>query len=726
MNRAIGNLGLGSIVLAVSSCGSDPNELTAGIEGSGIHQNTAITSAGAVTELGSIFVNGVRFDLAGATITLDGQPANESDLDVGSLVIVEGTLNAGGTTGRALRVTAGTAVAGPIDSIDIAREGFTVLGQNVEVDSATVFEQGTDGLPLGGLNVGSDVEVAGFADSAGTIRARRVVQRSAGRPLLLTGYVSALDAANYRFAINGATVDYSGATLTGLSGGLSDGAAVRVTAATVAADGAIAADEVAYRDLRMPGDVGDGAVLQGWVTRYASATDFDIDGRRVTASDAGTNVALDSFVAVRGAISENGVVDLEALLTGGSPKVRVTDANGDPIEGAMVAVMSGGTQYVATTDSNGIATIVSFPGGEGIFTISAPGFETVTFSGGLGYGEYYGWTLIEEGAWALGRPIVLDTRYVDRASDGSSLTFALDLAVIDASSMPIETLTSADFSIGHFDCGWGGSLDCASDAAGNHTGNYVMGGHPSSFAGIQPAGPRVPYLIEILAVRSDRIDWRTDRRYWETLAPALNSFVAGIGGNDLIGLSSVQIEDGVTTQTLHGPFTSDGSIYAEVIDGLGQPAGHDWPPIVEGLAAAIHRTAQARDAAAGSHGAGVLVLGQPWLEAEEIAAVSALAGELGVHVSTVDYWGTYGVPDIAMRTGGIVARVADSRQFPMVFNALDDALARSLPFYRMEFELTGDAGTFVSGGNAKIRIHIQVPTLITAFPIEAVTDVAIP
>ena len=47
-------------------------------------------------------------------------PARESELDVGQVAIVEGSLDTNGTTGVATRVTVGIALAGPIAALDVS------------------------------------------------------------------------------------------------------------------------------------------------------------------------------------------------------------------------------------------------------------------------------------------------------------------------------------------------------------------------------------------------------------------------------------------------------------------------------------------------------------------------------------------------------------------------------------------------------------------------------
>jgi hypothetical protein len=81
---------------------------------------------------------------------------------------------------------------------------------------------------------------------------------------------------------------------------------------------------------------------------------------------------------------------------------------------------------------------------------------------------------------------------------------------------------------------------------------------------------------------------------------------------------------------------------------------------------------------------------------------------------------------MAVRTGGLVANVEDPRQLAMVFGAMDRLLGGAMPHYRTQFRLTGDPGTFVSGGNAKIRLKVHVPASIPNRGVFTSLDVAIP
>ena len=81
---------------------------------------------------------------------------------------------------------------------------------------------------------------------------------------------------------------------------------------------------------------------------------------------------------------------------------------------------------------------------------------------------------------------------------------------------------------------------------------------------------------------------------------------------------------------------------------------------------------------------------------------------------------------MAMRTGGFVVELDDLRQYAIAFGTMDRVLAGEVPHYRMQFELTGDPGVFVPGGNVKVLMHVDLPAPVPNRGIYAAFDVAIP
>ncbi len=210
------------IPVMASSCGGggDVSLAGGGIGGSGY------TSVGAVTALGSIFVNGVEFQTAGASVTLNGVSADEKELQVGMVVKVAGSVNADGKTGKADRVVFAPNVAGPVSSIDHGRNTLHVMGQTVFVDGQTAFA-GLSGSSAGlsGIGVNDPVEISGLTDADGSIRATRITRKAAGFPFEVNGRVTNLTSVTFRF--NNLTIDYSKLA----AGGIQDGDCVTVRGA---------------------------------------------------------------------------------------------------------------------------------------------------------------------------------------------------------------------------------------------------------------------------------------------------------------------------------------------------------------------------------------------------------------------------------------------------------------------------------------------------------------
>ena len=305
---------LGGCQSGSAGMGSDETPTLGGIEGSGVR----ITSSGSVTALGSIVVNDVRYDVDSAAVTINGAPASAFDLVPGQVTIVEGTLDSGRTAGKATRVSIEIAVAGPVSAVDVTNGRITILGQAIEIPPSAIVPDISPGSPLGGIQVGRELEVSGFADSTGVLHATRIDLRRVATPLLLSGYVTGLDPAARTFLVNGQIVDYSVAALVGIAFP-AEGDMVRVLVDFVQ-HGAAVAKRIDRLDGRLPGARGDSADLQGWVTRIQSDSEFDVNGYRVVSENglAGSNggiVQIDSFVTVKGSLIADGVVQAADVLT---------------------------------------------------------------------------------------------------------------------------------------------------------------------------------------------------------------------------------------------------------------------------------------------------------------------------------------------------------------------------------------------------------------------------
>lgn len=283
--------------------------------GSGIDRGGITIAQGPISGFGSVIVNGVHYSTNGATITVDDQPGTESELRVGYVVRVEGTRDASGTTGTAKTISFNDDVEGPVQSIDAAASRLVVLGQVVQVGPATSFDDSIVPRNLDGLLVGDRVEVSGLVGSDGVIAATRIERKGPAGAVEVRGVASGVDNSAHRLQINGLAVDYASAQLSGFASGQPANGDLIEASGTTNGSGTLVATRLEKRSASLPGTPDDKAELDGLVTRFVSATDFDVAGQRVTTTVAtvyqdGTvaDIALNANIEVSGGFDASGRV----------------------------------------------------------------------------------------------------------------------------------------------------------------------------------------------------------------------------------------------------------------------------------------------------------------------------------------------------------------------------------------------------------------------------------
>ncbi|MFY7940806.1 MAG: DUF5666 domain-containing protein [Burkholderiaceae bacterium] len=160
---------LAGAALMVACGGGGAGSATGGISGTGgVGDGGSVNSGvayGAITAFGSVWVNGVRYRSSTATIKIDDQPRPESDLRIGMVVRVEGSIS----DQTAASITVDDAMKGRVEQIlDASR--WVVMGQTVQIDAQqTRFENNAvaavgDWVDVHGLVVGDGVVAASFIE----------------------------------------------------------------------------------------------------------------------------------------------------------------------------------------------------------------------------------------------------------------------------------------------------------------------------------------------------------------------------------------------------------------------------------------------------------------------------------------------------------------------------------------------------------------------------------
>ncbi|MDP3521764.1 MAG: DUF5666 domain-containing protein [Hydrogenophaga sp.] len=294
-------------ITLISACGGGSVVGSVGTGGTGAF------SSGAISGLGSIVVNGVRYDDSAASVSDDGgNSSNSGSLKLGVVVEVLGddivTPATGLPTSNARSVVFRSEIKGPVTAVNAAAGTLTVLGQNVVVSASTVFDLN---LPngLASVAVGQLLEVYGFVDANGVYQATRIEGEDSASTYKIRGKLSVLNAAAKTFQIGAAVIDYSAINFNFT---LVNGQTIRVELATTPNT---LGQWVATR-LNSATALGNAASsaatveLEGVVSSVASARSFVVDGITVDASGVNNfpaGVAVGSRVEVKGKL-ESGVL----------------------------------------------------------------------------------------------------------------------------------------------------------------------------------------------------------------------------------------------------------------------------------------------------------------------------------------------------------------------------------------------------------------------------------
>jgi hypothetical protein len=325
----------GAVVAAVlaAACGG-------GVDSGGTGAPAQSHAAGPISGFGSVIVNGVRYDDAGAVVLDDdGIAQSRGALALGMTVGVDaGAITKDPATGLATavatRIQFGSAIRGPVQAVNAGASTLTVLGQTVKVDPDTVFA-GVGGL--GGLVTGMLLDVHALLDAGtGTYTATRIARVDSLAEYRLRGIVSNLDLAARTFRIGSATISYAG-TLPQDLPQLADGAIARVKLQTVQQSGIWVLSKAAIGQPQIPH--GAEAEVEGVITEFASLASFKVDGQPVDASGVGvefkhgtsSQLANGLRVEVEGRVQDGVIVARKVNIkkTGSSDDEGDDDEDGD-------------------------------------------------------------------------------------------------------------------------------------------------------------------------------------------------------------------------------------------------------------------------------------------------------------------------------------------------------------------------------------------------------------
>ena len=302
-----------SAVLLSSCVESALTLVEGGMSGTGI-------SSGRITGFGSIYVNGVRYDVDQATFYREGElVSGQAAFSVGEFVTVTGVPAEDGSTSTATQVSFESLLVGEVTALSSDNVSITVMGQTVTTDDLTVLHGFTQ---LSALQMGNVVEVSGVRDAAGVITASSVtLQRDRyandGALLKLAGTVSSLVTAQTTFQLGEVVVDYATARLEGFTAGtsLSNGVFVEVESRVALQGQRVIATKVRVKPVRADYPQNTRLEMEGVVTARESTSRFTLNGQAVATSSStrfdglsASGIVLNAGLEVEGTLDASGVL----------------------------------------------------------------------------------------------------------------------------------------------------------------------------------------------------------------------------------------------------------------------------------------------------------------------------------------------------------------------------------------------------------------------------------
>lgn len=269
------------LTLQLSACigGGDIGDVAeGGLEGTGL-------STGSISNFGSIFVNGTKYDTSAAEVIINDEISSIDQLKLGMYVNVLGQQNRETEQGTANSIEYRDLLHGPIVFVNVEAAVLQILGLSVHIDADT-FLYGINAIDE--LQAGDVVRVSGAAIASApgippSIDATLLEYLpQASNAFSVVGSLMSLDENTQTFFIGGRRFNYSEARI--LPTQLHEQTRVEVKGRQVQQGDNLPVSFVdELRELPLlPLPIGSMAQIKGKITRYVDPQNFEVEYRQVS------------------------------------------------------------------------------------------------------------------------------------------------------------------------------------------------------------------------------------------------------------------------------------------------------------------------------------------------------------------------------------------------------------------------------------------------------------
>jgi hypothetical protein len=248
----------------LSGCGGGSGGTTDLASAVSIVSSSALPVAGTVSGLGSVVVNGVRYETIGANVVdSDDRRTINSPIGIGMIVSLE-TSNTNAAAASFIQIQKG--IRGTTASVNAAQNTLTVAGLPVTVDAGTLIIRANGTVGNFAELANNSIEVYGLPQTDGNFKATRIEIESSPSFVQLAGVISQLNTTNATFALgsgaNLVTISYGTSTP---ATGLANGVVVSVHTNTVSSATQYAATQIYLR-------ASNASVFTEYVTKYTGTS----------------------------------------------------------------------------------------------------------------------------------------------------------------------------------------------------------------------------------------------------------------------------------------------------------------------------------------------------------------------------------------------------------------------------------------------------------------------
>lgn len=292
---------IATLFLAAACGGGSSGSVTLSGVGSGG------TGIGVVTGFGSLIVDGMRRNDAGAMYSTDAEQGFAVAMPMTGAMLGQIAEFAYDANGNITSVMMSPEIVGTVTAV--AANSITVLGTTITVNTDAALGPVTSLVgytSLAGVQVGDRVEVHGLlkADSQGKsyLQATLIVQKPAASGVRLTGVVSQYNASVGSFVLGNQTVTVGSATISPAGVALANGQLVTVWSNSAPVGSVVSAATIR---IKRPAPASGNVTLSGPISNYVSNSSFHIRNVTVDAGTAsitpsGSSLGNDKYVVIAG------------------------------------------------------------------------------------------------------------------------------------------------------------------------------------------------------------------------------------------------------------------------------------------------------------------------------------------------------------------------------------------------------------------------------------------